>query len=599
MRAKYVALAVFASMLSMVAVSQTASAQESDDFSNTVRVRAEYFLYDDSVAVAQDKIARTLDKAKESGADTIDTEVVWATVDQGDWGGNKRTYDWSYIDYTVKQAEVRGLKVNMMLTTTPDWVHPTLANSVQDKEARRWTAPRGATELQHYSNFVKDVTLRYKGRIGHYEIWNEQNHTPFWRSGPNPAQYAALLRTAYFDIKEADPNAKVMFGGLALNNIGYVEAYYKAVKANYPNAAENGYFFDIMGVHPYVHPNRANLSPDRYTKDVVGPLDDENYDFIGTVDGNFLGFKKIKATMDAQGDTGKTMFFSEFGYEVKDGVITDARRAFYLKRAYELAMETPYVDGMAWYAFRATRYADPESWTLLDTNLNPNRTFRAYTETFSSTSVVRSTSSTATTPPAVGVKFTAQGGAYTISSSVSGLDVSNITNWELYRDGEIVKEAAGGKAFYTEMAATEVSGRKFMLAAYTKSGSVWHSGPQSPGSTSQDEPSNGGAPGPEASNTAPRITGVKPASKAVIKDRTPLIRATVRDAEQDLRRSNVVRVYRDGRAVTNFRFNDSTNTLSFTANTLSYGWHRVRIVVRDAAGERTVSTTPFRVVKRR
>lgn len=576
MRAFYVVLAVLASALSIGMVAQSASAQDSRDFSNTVRVRAEYFLYDDDVAVAKTKIERTLDRAKASGADTIDTEVVWATVDQGDWGGRERTYDWDYLDHLVTQAESRGMKVNLMLTTTPDWVHPDLASSVASAEARRWTAPNGATELQHYANFVEDVAARYKGRIGHYEIWNEPNHTPFWRSGPNPGQYAALLRTAYLEIRATDPTAKVMFGGLALNNVGYVEAYYEAVKANYPNAAENGYFFDIMGVHPYVYPNRANLSPDRYIQEVVGPLDDENYDFIGTVDGNFLGFEKIKATMDSQGDTGKTMFFSEFGYEVKEGVITDARRALYLKRAYELAMERPYIEGMSWYAFRATRYADPPGWTLLDADMNATRSFRAYTETFAPET---------TSNPNVGVRFSKQSGGYTISSVLSGLEVSGVSNWELYKNGEMIKDAAGGANFSTQMNSSEVEGQKLMLVAYTKDGSVWHSGPQTP------EPEDA-----SAGNTPPQITNFKPLERSSTTDRTPRIKATVKDAEQDLGKSNV-RVYLDGGSV-DFQFDNATNALSFVpSKQLDYGWHQVRVVVRDAANETTGRTVNFRVVR--
>ena len=345
-----------------------------EEFQYAVRVHSELWFYGDA------ELARVLDLAQAAGVTTIDTDVVWAALDQGDFDGSeaRSTYDWKGLDRLVREAEARGMKVNFQIATTPDWVHPYLAQEVPDKEVRKWYAPRGRAELVHFSAFVEDVARRYKGRVNHYEVWNEPNHEPFWRSGPDPGEYAALLRAAYTSLKAADPAARVVYGGLSLNNLGYLLEYYRAVKSSYPEAASKNYFFDALGLHPYEHPYHPQRAPGRYEQDVIGPLNDGEYDYIGEVDGNFLGFRRMKKLMDAEEhSSAKRLYLSEFGYRIVTGRLSDERRAHFLKRAYKLARSYPYVEGMCWFTFYANDTADPPEWAMLDEDLKPSLTYRA------------------------------------------------------------------------------------------------------------------------------------------------------------------------------------------------------------------------------
>lgn len=83
---------------------------------------------------------------------------------------------------------------------------------------------------------------------------------------------------------------------------------------------------------------------------------------------------------------------------------------------------------------------------------------------------------------------------------------------------------------------------------------------------------------------------------ASTRDRTPTIRATVKDNATDLRKSNI-KLYVDGRRKTNFRYSVSRNRLTYTTGRLAYKRHNVKIVARDAAGNVAKKSWRFRVVR--
>lgn len=96
-------------------------------------------------------------------------------------------------------------------------------------------------------------------------------------------------------------------------------------------------------------------------------------------------------------------------------------------------------------------------------------------------------------------------------------------------------------------------------------------------------------------NTAPTVSLMRPVPGSRTRDRTPLISATVRDAQTNLTRSNV-KLYVDGRRIGIFSYNTGTDRLTRTASRLSYGYHRVGVTATDPAGSVT-RTWGFRVIR--
>ena len=99
-----------------------------------------------------------------------------------------------------------------------------------------------------------------------------------------------------------------------------------------------------------------------------------------------------------------------------------------------------------------------------------------------------------------------------------------------------------------------------------------------------------------ADTTKPTVAAVRPVPGSSTRDRTPVISATVNDADTDLQKANI-QLYVDGNLRGGFAYNVDTNRLTYTTSTLSYARHNVRIVAKDAAGNTTTYGWSFKVVR--
>ena len=192
-----------------------------------------------------------------------------------------------------------------------------------------------------YAAFMRFLAARYSGRVAAWEIWNEPNTDRFWPTGPNATEYVSLLRAAYGAVKEADPAAQVVFGGLSQNDYSFVEAAYDAGAKNW---------FDVMSVHPYPGPHPPEHSSS----------------WGGRISPNvFTGYREVRASMLAQNDD-KPIWLTEFGWSTTTTDpwgVTPAQQADYLRRAYCVLEQDPYVEVAAWYNLRNNHWnADADEW---------------------------------------------------------------------------------------------------------------------------------------------------------------------------------------------------------------------------------------------
>jgi hypothetical protein len=101
---------------------------------------------------------------------------------------------------------------------------------------------------------------------------------------------------------------------------------------------------------------------------------------------------------------------------------------------------------------------------------------------------------------------------------------------------------------------------------------------------------------PKINNTVPKIIKLRPGPNKRVKDRTPTIAATVKDAETNLRKRHIV-LFVDGKKKSRFSYNRSTDRLKFTPRKkLKAGkYHRVKIIARDPQGPNKARTWRFKV----
>ena len=108
------------------------------------------------------------------------------------------------------------------------------------------TTPEAVDAFARYCGFMAD---HFRGRVRYFEIWNEENGWFFddWATGGGVEQvraYGRALKAAAQAIKAANPEALVVFGGLAGSSLDYPRI-----------ALEEGAgpLVDVFAFHPYGH----------------------------------------------------------------------------------------------------------------------------------------------------------------------------------------------------------------------------------------------------------------------------------------------------------------------------------------------------------
>jgi len=158
-----------------------------------------------------------------------------------------------YVDRVVTDAQAVGIRVIMMVASTPCW-----ASSAPQALARRCRAGREAPanawppiRSADYAAFCAYLTQRYDSSLAALEIWNEPDEVnEAYLAGPSkPAAYAALLRAAYPAIKRADPSVAVLAGSLVGSNGAFLRALYAAgIKGSYDGLAVHYYHLTLASL---------------------------------------------------------------------------------------------------------------------------------------------------------------------------------------------------------------------------------------------------------------------------------------------------------------------------------------------------------------
>jgi hypothetical protein len=123
--------------------------------------------------------------------------------------------------------------------------------------------PTSAGDLAVYAAYLRTLLRHFAGRVRYFESWVEPNHTSMWPSGPNPAQYAALLATEYRVFRASEPADRLMFAGVAdfgiesgsPNGIAVLPFTEQVLDDLHGQRA-----FDLVALHAYRFP--PTLAPD-------------------------------------------------------------------------------------------------------------------------------------------------------------------------------------------------------------------------------------------------------------------------------------------------------------------------------------------------
>jgi GH35 family endo-1,4-beta-xylanase len=283
--------------------------------------------------------------------------VNWETVEPEP--GNFR---WVDPDNIVNALGEQQVQILMRVHGTPSWARP-----------RDSSLSHPPQKPEDFGRFMTALATRYKGQVAAYEIWNEPNLYYEWGNlPPDPAAYTELLQVAYTAIKEVDPAAIVISGGLSTTGQGSDTAYgdLAFLEGMYEAGAKD--YFDALGSHPYAY----GRGPDEIDPDGL----------------SLTRVQEQRRVMLAHDDGDTPIWITEVGWVLQTSWelgehekigVTEWEQGEYLSQAYtKVRQEWPYVEGMflfnldfstvSWYPA-----AETMRWYAI---LNPDRTPRpAYT----------------------------------------------------------------------------------------------------------------------------------------------------------------------------------------------------------------------------
>ena len=194
-------------------------------------------------------------------AKVVRTEVAWSTFEpqQGQIDAGTQ----SYADRLVSDAAADGMRVIMVVDSTPCWTSTApaaLLNScspVLGGEANSWPPASPAA----YAAFMAYLAGRYGAHLAALEVWNEpdQSNEQYF-AGPDKAErYVAVLRAAYPAIKAVDPSLPVLGGSIVGSNGAFLRLLYeKGMKGYYDGLAVHYYTLTLAAVRSIHEVQLAN-----------------------------------------------------------------------------------------------------------------------------------------------------------------------------------------------------------------------------------------------------------------------------------------------------------------------------------------------------
>lgn len=168
----------------------------------------------------------------------FDLGVSWIRIGQYENSSDQTSWDWieqkrgvlaapphlddevdSLIDNGVK-VQVQLLYGNPMYTSPagklPDSITPEPGTFHNDDRSLYsvFYAPTTPDQIAAFTRYVRWMVNHFRGRIHYWALWNEED-IGYWNPWGNPEEYGRLLKAFVPAVHETDPEAKVIYGGLA------------------------------------------------------------------------------------------------------------------------------------------------------------------------------------------------------------------------------------------------------------------------------------------------------------------------------------------------------------------------------------------------
>lgn len=201
-----------------------------------------------------DQPGETLELARSANVSWLRTQIKWRQVEPVKVAPSE--YDFSTFDAALLASMRQGIEPIVTILDNPDWA------------AQYLNGPIYPSALEEFGKFVAAAVERYDGDgdrdapgspvVRYWEFYNEPDSgdpvraaygQAFW--GDYGAEYATMLCTARWYAKLANPEAKIVIGGVAhdwfrADGGPFVESFVEDLLS-----AGGGKCFDVMNFHYY------------------------------------------------------------------------------------------------------------------------------------------------------------------------------------------------------------------------------------------------------------------------------------------------------------------------------------------------------------
>jgi hypothetical protein len=200
-----------------------------------------------------------VDRVGQAGGSWTRIKLHWSLIEPQNT--TPAGYRWpAYLDAMLSQAASRNIQVILTLVDSPSW-----ASTFR-------SGPIDRVDLGELTEFIQAAVARYGAppyNVKYWEFYNEpDNCSELWAEqsgfglfGHNPQAYVDILAAAYRPIKEVDPTAQVLLGGLAYDF--WIEDGGVFVRDFLDQVLHRGggAYFDVMNFHYYAPAFRGRWAP--------------------------------------------------------------------------------------------------------------------------------------------------------------------------------------------------------------------------------------------------------------------------------------------------------------------------------------------------
>jgi hypothetical protein len=249
----------------------------------------------------------------------------WNNVEpaQDDWR-------WDRVSGGPADAYAAGIRFMPMLAYGNKWAQ-------EDPEIY------GTLNIADYADYAGHMAAMFCEQAKDYELWNEQDTERFWHMTPDPEKYADMLIASSAAIRQACPDARVVFGGIT--SYGELDMWDRWLFLRLALAARPQLCtaMDAVALHPYTW----------FQYD--SPEHDEVLTEFATRDSQSAMTQIARAILEDAGCGDTPLLFTELGWPTYD--LTEEQVARFAVRSLLLAARDG-VEGWYWYTFWDDRPED-------------------------------------------------------------------------------------------------------------------------------------------------------------------------------------------------------------------------------------------------